>query len=106
MALFLISVWMRAFFDRLAQDLAQLASLVTITTIIINRDIKVFFNLKVFLVFKVSLYQFVATRTTSITLLNHRHGLIGLFYFSIDIFFNDLLPIINILIFFVKIELD
>lgn len=104
LAQFLILIQIKALFGGLVRGLAWLARLTTTTTIIIIKSIGGFFNLGVFLVFKVSLYQSMAMKTMNIAFLSHRNGLRGYFSFDINGFFNDLLPVIKILIFFIKVR--
>lgn len=69
----------------------------------ISRSIRDFLNPGDFFVIEVFLHQFMAIETMSVALLNHGNGLIGHLSFSINASFNDFLPVIDILIFFVKV---
>lgn len=77
--------------------MAQLAGLVTITTIMISRGVRGFFVLKVFF------YWPVVTGAVSIALLVYGDELTGHFNLSIDVSFNDLLLVFEVLIFFIKL---
>lgn len=72
----LISLWMRALFLELTQDLAELtglASLTTTTTILINsKDVGSFFNFRLFLVFGLSYCWLIVMKVVSITHSNQK----------------------------------
>lgn len=101
--------WIRALFGKLSPSLfqswAQQAELTTTTTIIISRSIGGFFDLEIFLIFKVYFFQSVVMKIASITLLCYGGRLTDHFNFDISIFFNDLLLVIEIPILFVKVGL-
>lgn len=96
----------RVFLGGLARDLAWLANLITPTTIMINRSIRDFLDLEVFFVLEVFFYQSIVMRITSITLFECENKPTGHFSFDINIFFNDILLVIDILIFFIKVKPD
>lgn len=89
--------WANSFFSRLTQGLARLTWLVklttTTTTIISNKDIRSFFNLKLFLALRITSYWLVAIEIIIFTLSSYKKDLAS--YFSLDIYnlLNDLLPI-------------
>lgn len=105
LAQILVLMQIRAFLSGLTQGLAQLAELATTTIIIIDKDDRGFFDLGIFLALKVFLYLFVAIVTISMTLLGYKSELTGYLSFDINDFFYELLPIIEILIFFIKMRL-
>lgn len=88
----------------LAQDLAQLARLATSTTIMINRDIGGFLDFGISFVLEISFHWSMIIETASITLLDYGNELTDHFSFGINTSFNDLLLIIEIPIYFIKIS--
>lgn len=72
----------------------------------ISRGIRDFLDLRVFLVLKVFFHKSIAMKTMNITLLGHGSGLTGHLSFSINVFFNDLLLVVDIPISFIKERSD
>lgn len=100
---FLTSAQMKAF-GRQTQDLTQLARLATTTIIRICRGVESFLDFGIFLVLKISIHQSFAIRIISITLSGYEKRLIGYLSFGINIFFNNLLPVIEIPIASIKVR--
>lgn len=59
LVLFLTLAQIRVFFDKLAQNLAQITGLAITTNIMISRVVRQFLDLKVFLILKVLFYLFI-----------------------------------------------